>query len=191
MINFYIKTALSGLKKNLKLYVPQIISSAVMFAIMYIMFSLCYEEALETSRGGRYIGIFMALGIVVISILSIVIIFYANNFLMRQRKREYGLYHVLGLEKKHIINIMLVENIISHAISILSGTLLGILFYRLATLVIFKAIPVPVKRYQAVSHVVRNDRSGNIIKLNIIIVPDHKNIITSLKKPVPDDARRL
>lgn len=138
MINFYIKTALNGLKKNLKLYVPQIISSAVMFAIMYIMFSLCYEETLETSRGGRYIGIFMALGIVVISILSIVIIFYANNFLMRQRKREYGLYHVLGLEKKHIINIMLVENIVSHAISIISGTLLGILFYRLATLVIFK-----------------------------------------------------
>ena len=137
MIKFYIRTALNGLKKNLKLYVPQIISSAVLFAIMYIMFSLCLDETLNYSRGGRYLGIFMGLGITVISILSLVIIFYANNFLMRQRKREYGLYHVLGLEKKHIINIMLVENIITHTISIVSGALLGLLFYRLASLTIF------------------------------------------------------
>ena len=137
MIKFYIRTALNGLKKNLKLYVPQIISSAVLFAIMYIMFSLCFDETLNHSRGGRYLGIFMGLGITVISILSLVIIFYANNFLMRQRKREYGLYHVLGLEKKHIINIMLVENIITHTISIISGALLGLLFYRLASLTIF------------------------------------------------------
>ena len=137
MIKFYTKTALNGLKKNLKLYVPQVISSAVMFAIMYIMFSLCFDETLNNSRGGRYLGIFMGLGITVISILSLVIIFYANNFLMRQRKREYGLYHVLGLEKKHIINIMLVENIITHTVSVISGALLGILFYRLASLTIF------------------------------------------------------
>ena len=144
MIKFYTKTALNGLKKNLKLYIPQIISTAVMFAIMYIMYSLCYEEALKHSRGGDYIGIFMILGVVVISILSLVIIFYANNFLMKQRKREYGLYHVLGLEKKHIINIMLVENIITHATSIILGTSLGILFYRLASLVIFKLYQLEV-----------------------------------------------
>ncbi|MBO4783105.1 MAG: ABC transporter permease, partial [Lachnospiraceae bacterium] len=144
MIKFYTKTALNGLKKNLKLYIPQIISTAVMFAIMYIMYSLCYEEALKHSRGGDYIGIFMILGVVVISILSLVIIFYANNFLMKQRKREYGLYHVLGLEKKHIINIMLVENIITHVTSIVLGTSLGILFYRLASLVIFKLYQLEV-----------------------------------------------
>ena len=144
MIRFYTKTALNGLKKNLKLYVPQIISCAVMFAIMYIMYSLCYEEALKKSRGGDYIGIFMILGVIVISILSLVIIFYANNFLMRQRKREYGLYHVLGLEKKHIINIMLVENIITHTVSVISGALLGVLFYRLASLVIFKLYNIEI-----------------------------------------------
>ena len=144
MIKFYTKTALNGLKKNLKLYVPQIISTAVMFAIMYIMYSLCYEEALKHSRGGDYIGIFMILGVIVISILSLVIIFYANNFLMKQRKREYGLYHVLGLEKKHIINIMLVENIITHTVSIILGTALGVLFYRLASLIIFKLYKLDV-----------------------------------------------
>ena len=87
MIKFYIRTALNGLKKNLKLYVPQIISSAVLFAIMYIMFSLCFDETLNHSRGGRYLGIFMGLGITVISILSLVIIFYANN----QVLYRYGL----------------------------------------------------------------------------------------------------
>ncbi|MBR4343195.1 MAG: hypothetical protein IKP88_10925 [Lachnospiraceae bacterium] len=136
MKNFYIKTAITNLKKNLKLYVPQIIASSVMFGILYIMISLAGERALDNSRGGNYIGAFMIVGVLVMGILSFIIIFYSNNFLMKRRKREYGLYHVLGLDKRHVIKIMFFENVISHGLSIILGTVIGMLFYRLSILLI-------------------------------------------------------
>ena len=138
MKNFYIKTAITNLKKNLKLYVPQIIASSVMFGILYIMMALTDERALDNSRGGNYIGAFMAMGVLVMTILSFIIIFYSNNFLMKRRKREYGLYHVLGLDKKHVIKIMLCENVISHGLSMILGTVIGMLFYRMCILLIMK-----------------------------------------------------
>ena len=138
MKNFYIKTAITNLKKNLKLYVPQIIASSVMFGILYIMLALAGERALDNSRGGNYIAAFMIVGVIVMGILSFIIIFYSNNFLMKRRKREYGLYHVLGLDKRHVIKIMLFENVISHGLSIILGTVIGMLFYRLCILLILK-----------------------------------------------------
>ena len=138
MKNFYIKTAVTNLKKNLKLYVPQIIASSVMFGILYIMIALADERALDNSRGGNYIAAFMMMGVLVMAILSLVIIFYSNNFLMKRRKKEYGLYHVLGLDKRHVIKIMFFENVISHGLSLILGTILGMLFYRMAILLITK-----------------------------------------------------
>lgn len=136
MKNFYIKTALSNLKKNSRLYIPQVISGAVMYSVFYIMLKLCYEEKLLYGRGSRYIPTFMAIGCAVMLILSAVMIFYSNGFLMKQRKKEYGLYNVLGLEKRHVILIMFFENIISFAGQILGGIVVGVSFYRLSTLLI-------------------------------------------------------
>ena len=71
------------------------------------MLKLCFEETLLNGRGSRYIPTFMAIGCAVMLILSAVMIFYSNGFLMKQRKKEYGLYNVLGLEKRHVILIHL------------------------------------------------------------------------------------
>lgn len=140
MKNFYIKTAITNLKKNARLYIPQIISGAVMFSIFYIMLSLSKEDRLLSARGARYIPTFMSIGCIIIVLLSIVMAFYSNGFLMKQRRREYGLYNVLGLEKKHVILIMFIENVFSFLGQLITGSVIGICFYRLSTLVISKII---------------------------------------------------
>ena len=142
MKNFYIKTAITNLKKNARLYIPQIISGAVMFSIFYIMLALTTEDTLLRARGARYIPTFMSIGCVIIVLLSIVMAFYSNGFLMKQRRREYGLYNVLGLEKKHVILIMFIENVISFLGQLIIGVVIGICFYRLSTLIISKIIKI-------------------------------------------------
>ena len=142
MKNFYIKTAITNLKKNARLYIPQIISGAVMFSIFYIMLALTTEDTLLRARGARYIPTFMSIGCIIIVLLSIVMAFYSNGFLMKQRRREYGLYNVLGLEKKHVILIMFIENMFSFLGQLLIGSVIGICFYRLSTLVISKIIKI-------------------------------------------------
>ena len=136
MKNFYIKTALSNLKKNSRLYIPQVISGAVMYSVFYIMLKLCFEDALLHRKGSNYIPTFMGIGCAVMLLLSAVMTFYSNGFLMKQRKKEYGLYNVLGLEKRHVILVMFFENIISFAGQILAGSIVGVSFYRLSTLLI-------------------------------------------------------
>lgn len=140
MKNFYIKTAITNLKKNARLYIPQLLSGAVMFSIFYIMLALSTEDNLLHARGARYIPTFMSIGCVIIVILSVVMAFYSNGFLMKQRKREYGLYNVLGLEKKHVILIMFIENVLSFVGQLIIGTVIGVCFYRLSTLLISKII---------------------------------------------------
>ena len=80
MKNFYIKTAITNLKKNARLYIPQIISGAVMFSIFYIMLALTTEDTLLRARGARYIPTFMSIGCIIIVLLSIVMAFYSNGF---------------------------------------------------------------------------------------------------------------
>ena len=140
MKNFYIKTAFTNLKKNARLYIPQIISGAVMFSIFYIMLALSREDRLLSARGARYIPTFMSIGCIIIVLLSIVMAFYSNGFLMKQRRREYGLYNVLGLEKKHVILIMFIENVFSFLGQLIIGSVIGICFYRMSTLLISKII---------------------------------------------------
>jgi len=136
MKNFYLKTAVINLKKNSRLYIPKIIAGAVMFGVLYIMLALNFDESLENGRGARYIPMFMVLGSLVMFIITLVLMFYSNGFLMKQRKKEYGLYNVLGLEKKHVIFIMFFENLISDLIQAIFGFILGISFYKLCALLI-------------------------------------------------------
>ena len=136
MKNFYFKTAINNLKKNLRLYIPQILSGTMMFSIFYIMLALSRDEAVRYGKGSAYIPTFMSIGSAVMMILSVVMAFYSNSFLMKRRIKEYGLYNVLGLEKKHIILIMFYENMISFISQILGGVIVGVSFYRLSTLLI-------------------------------------------------------
>ena len=138
------KFAISNLSKNSRLYIPSIIAGSGLLAVFYVLLTLATDPNMKNIRGGDYLHPFMILGVVMMCFLSMVLIFYTNSFLMKQRKREYGLYNVLGLEKKHVIKIVFVENFIATIITIALGILLGAVMYKGCSLAVLRLLDTEV-----------------------------------------------
>ncbi len=138
----YAKIAVDNLKKNHRLYIPYILSGSGLLACFYIIYNLSTDARLRHVRGGSFLPTFMGFGTIIMGILAAILIFYTNSFLMKQRKREYGLYNVLGMEKRHVGRIMLFEALISALIILVLGSGIGMLFYKLCTLIICRFLHV-------------------------------------------------
>lgn len=134
--SFYPKLALTNIKNNSKTYFPYIITCIGTILMFYNMVSL----TLNSSTGHGSLSSVMVLGTGVTLVFSVIFIFYTNSFLVKRRKREFGLYNVLGMEKKHIGKVMFWENTIVATISIVIGLLLGILFSKFVTLLLYKLL---------------------------------------------------
>jgi len=141
---FYSKIALNNIKKNYRFYVPHILTGAGLLGCFYIMMTLALDKRLAGVRGGNYIPTFMGMGLAVMTILSAILILYTNSFLMKQRKREFGLYNILGMEKRHVARVIFHEMLISSSISIALGLLVGMLFYKLSSLLICRLLSVDI-----------------------------------------------
>ena len=137
---FFSKIAVENLCKNTRLYIPRILAEAGLLGCFYILLTLALDSRLSEALGGSYLKIFMMMGTVIIGLLSFIIILYINRFLMKQRKSEYGLYNVLGMEKRHIIRILFCESLYTSIISVIAGVIFGILFYKLSSLLICRLL---------------------------------------------------
>lgn len=141
-IRFYLPLAWNNVKKNAKLYLPNILTGIGLTAVFYIMFTLSGDQRLQEVRGGRYLPTIMPLGVIVIAVLSFILILYTNSFLMKQRNRELGLYNVLGMEKRHIGKILFWETAICTFFVLIGGLLTGIILYKLCALLICRFFAV-------------------------------------------------
>lgn len=138
----YAKLAAENIHKNKRLYIPQILTGGGLIAVFYIILTICKDEELANVRGGSYLPTIMQLGVIIMTFLSVVLILYTNSFLMKQRKREYGLYNVLGMEKRHVGRIMMFEALFSGLISIVMGLVSGVILYKLCELFICRILNV-------------------------------------------------
>lgn len=137
---FFLKLARSNIGKNRRFFIPRILSEAGLLCVFYIVFILRADERLLEIRGGEYIGMFMSIGVAVMTLLSVILLLYINSFLMKQRKREFGVYNILGLEKRHIDRVLFHETAISSLASVALGLLTGVLFYKLCSLLICRLL---------------------------------------------------
>lgn len=96
---FYPKLAASNLRKNARTYLPYILSSIFTIVTFYSMFSLAQNPGLGELPGGASVQILFRLGVIVIGIFAAALLFYTNSFLIKRRKKELGLYSILGMEK--------------------------------------------------------------------------------------------
>jgi len=96
------KIAFNNIRKNYRFYIPHVLTGTGLQACFYIMLTLSMDKRLSQVKGGSVLPFFMTVGAAVMALLSVMLIFYTNSFLMKQRKREFGLYNVLGMEKRHI-----------------------------------------------------------------------------------------
>ena len=142
-MRIYNLLAIEGIKKNKQLYLPYIISSVCIIAIAYIVSYFCYSKTIISSVGGEVISSIMLLGFMVMALFSLIFVFYTHSFLFKRRKKEFGLYNVLGLAKKDICKIVFLDNIYVDIITIVLGLGVGILFSKFAELAYFKIVAKP------------------------------------------------
>lgn len=141
---FYFKLAITNIKKNAKTYVPYIITSILTICMFYIICSLSKNPDLTKATGTGTMSEVLFLGTIVCGIFSVIFLFYTNSFLMKRRKKEFGLYNILGMEKKHISKVVLCETLIISVISLVFGLLIGILFDKLMLLILLSMFSVKI-----------------------------------------------
>ena len=134
--NFYPKLAWSGIQKNRRLYLPYLLTCIGMIMMYYILAFLADSDVLQHLRGGDSIQMVLLLGTGVIAIFSMIFLFYTNSFLVRRRKKEFGLYNILGMGKRNLARILVWETGMTFGISFLVGTVAGVAFSKLAELVL-------------------------------------------------------
>lgn len=132
--NIYIKLAWTGIRKNRRLYLPYILTCVGMVMMFYIVSFLSSSEYLRSCRGGDEMQGFLALGCGVIGVFAALFLFYTNSFLMRRRKKEFGLYNILGMGKWNIARVLLWESLMIAGIALAAGLFCGVLLSKLAEL---------------------------------------------------------
>ncbi len=141
-MGYYAKLAGSNLIKNRRMYLPYILTGGGLIGVYHIVNTLHRDERMDAIRGGSFLRSIMGYGVIVMSILAVILLLYAGSFLMKQRRREFGLYHVLGLEKRHIACILFFETLYSMLSSMALGLLLGIALYKACTLLVCRLLQV-------------------------------------------------
>lgn len=139
-ILFYPKLAADNLKKNSKTYLPYLISGIFCATVYYILRSLSLNPSLRNSFGGFSIHAILQMGSDVSALFILVLLFYTNSFLMKQRKKEFALLNTLGMGKRHIAKMLLFEMLYTFFITVSCGLILGILLDKLTFLIVTKFI---------------------------------------------------
>lgn len=137
---FYAKLAANNLRKNAKSYMPYLLTCIATVSMFYIMVALSMEQRLFNMPGGDTVQFCLYLGRYVIGIFAVIFLFYTHSFLLKSRKKEFGLLNILGMEKKHLAKMMLLETVYTAVISIVLGLLFGLLLYKLIHLGLLKLI---------------------------------------------------
>ena len=136
---FYSKFALNNLVKNKRFIVPYVLSTIFTIMSFYILSSLAFGDNLNKLPNGiDATKQVLSLGIIVIAIFSTIFLFYTYSFLVKRRVKEFGLYSVLGMTKKQIAKILVLETIFIAVTTIVLGIGLGIIFDKLMLLVLLK-----------------------------------------------------
>lgn len=141
----YPKLAFDNIRKNARIYLPYILTCMLMIAMFYIMKSLSLNEGLNGIFGAQTTAYILGLGTYVIGIFAFIFLFYTNSFLLKQRKKEFGLYNILGMEKRHIAKMLGYESLYVTLLSFVGGLGSGILLDKLMYVVVSRLVGVEVQ----------------------------------------------
>lgn len=137
---FFPKLAADNIKKNSKTYIPYIVTCIVTVSVFYIIKSLSLNPGLTEMIGAQTLSEIMFLGSIIDAIFSLIFLFYTNSFLIKRRKKEFAVFNILGMEKKHISITLAWENLYVTLISLFGGVVLGIALDKVMFLVITKML---------------------------------------------------
>ena len=142
---FFPRLALVNLARSGRFYGPYLLSCGFTAAMYYILSYLTRSDIVASVRGAGYLQGLMTIGVLVVALFAAVLLLYANSFVMKRRRRELGLYNILGLEKRHIAHVMVWETLYCAAASILGGLAAGVLLSKLVLLLLLRVSRLPVQ----------------------------------------------
>ncbi len=140
----YLKMAINNLKNNNRAYLPYVLASIIIITNFYIIYSISQNKGIDEMIGAAALKTMLILGVVIIGIFATIFLIYTNSFLIKQRKKEIGLYCILGMEKKHIGIVLFYETMITSLGSIIIGLILGIIFSKFMFLILLNILRTDV-----------------------------------------------
>ena len=147
----YPKLAAQGMRQNRRFFVPYLLALAGLTAAFYVMSALCADPGVMEMRGFAYVMVMMEIGMFVAGILSAILLLYINSFLMKQRKKELGLYNILGMGKGNIALLQCWESLYTALLGIGGGLVLGVAFHKLATMALTSLLQFSIPFSSALS----------------------------------------
>lgn len=133
-LGFYPKLAADGIRKNKRMYLPYILTCIGMVMMTYIVAFVKFSPVITNMYGGGSVQVMMGIGVVVMIFFALLFLFYTNSFLIKRRKKEFGLYNILGMGKGNLARILFWESVYVTGLSISLGLIFGIAFSKLAEL---------------------------------------------------------
>lgn len=122
---FYLKLAWNNLKKSLNVFAPFVLATLVLYTLVCSTLLLLLSPM---SNKMSYGGIALGLAVIVLVIFSLIMALYSYNFLLKQRSREFGLYNILGMNKKQVSLLATIELCLIFLVVIILGSLLSAVF---------------------------------------------------------------
>lgn len=142
--SFYPHLAFSGMLRNRRIFLPYLLSVAVMAGMFYVLRFITTDPMVMKMPGSDNLSSLLSLGCVLVGFFSFIIMLYTNSFVMKNRQKELGIYYILGMEKKHIARLLFFEGIFMAIAGIGGGILAGILFSKLVLLFLLQLTHLPV-----------------------------------------------
>ena len=147
--SLYPRLAVQSIRSNRKFYLPYILALLGDVAAIYIMSALMNDPGVKDMTPGRpngymYVSAFMAIGKVIAYLFSAIFVLYINGFLMKQRKKELGLYNILGMGKGHIAVVLAIETVYIGVLGVGGGIAVGLILHKLVSLILHRLVGMPV-----------------------------------------------
>ncbi len=139
---FYSRLARQNLRKNARAYGPFILAAVLTVAMFYIILALAVDPNMESMTGAATIQIVLRYGVIVVGLFAVIFLFYTNSFLLKRRQREFGLFNVLGMEKRHLVKVIGWETLYIFLLSLTLGLIVGLALNKALFLVVAKILGV-------------------------------------------------
>lgn len=136
----YPKLAWMNIKKNKQTYMPYILTCIGTMMMFYVMHAISLNDGLLNMPNSMSLQSILSMGVVVILIFSVIFLLYTNSFLIKRRKKELGLFNVLGMEKKHIAWVLFFETLFTSLISLAFGLFGGIILNKLMFVLLLRLL---------------------------------------------------
>ncbi|MCI5874799.1 MAG: ABC transporter permease [Clostridiales bacterium] len=138
MRKLYPKLAAINIRNNRQFYLPYLLAGGLSVAMFYLVMAMQDNPGLLEIQGGMTVKATLGLGVFVVGVFAAILLFYTNSFIIKRRKKELGIYNILGMEKRHIAKVLTLEMLFTVAVTIAGGLTFGIVFNKLLAMILYR-----------------------------------------------------